>query len=67
MLYRLLVLSFAYATVLLLLLVAIQALLGDGTITLDFNRYHEGWLEVGLLTATAVLMPYIILVAIKRS
>ncbi len=66
MILRLLVLSWAYSTVLVVLLLAILAMLGDGTIKLDFNHYGEGWLEVGLSVTAAILMPPISLAAIKR-
>lgn len=61
MLRDLFVTSMAYASVLVLLMVAITAMLGDGTVKLDFNRWNEGWLEVGLLTTTAIFAPPIIL------
>ncbi len=65
MIPRLLVLCWAYATVLTLLLVAVVAMSQGGTITLDFNRWHEGWLEVGLLATVAFLMPATILKVIR--
>ena len=66
MIRRLLVLCFAYAAVLTWLLVAIVAMTQGGTITLNFNQYHEGWFEVGLLVATAILMPPIMWTVIRN-
>jgi len=66
MLRSLLVLCWAYAALLILLLVAVVAMMGDGTITLDFNRWHEGWLEVGALATVALLMPPIMLRIIRH-
>ncbi len=65
MIRSLLVLCWAYAALLVLLLVAVVAMTQGGTITLDFNRWHEGWLEVGLLATVALLMPAIMLKTIR--
>ncbi len=61
-----LVLCLNYSCLLLILMLAILAMLGDGTIKLDFNRYSEGWVEIGLLSVAALLMPAIIWKIIKK-
>ena len=46
---RLYVLTLLLSSLIILFYVALLAMLMGGVITLDFNAYNEGWLEVLLL------------------
>ena len=40
---------------------------GGGRAIIDFNRYHEGWLESGLLIGAVILYPWAWWTCVKQS
>ena len=60
-------LAYGLATLLIGLLAASSAMLtGNGRVILDFNRFHEGWLEVGLLVVGLPLYVWMMARVIRR-
>lgn len=54
-----LIIALNCGSVIFLFLVAFYAMTaGGGSVTLDFNRYSEGWWEVGLVGLGALVYPW---------
>lgn len=53
------VLALSGAALVFWLVVTVMAMaFGEGRALIDFNRHHEEWLEVALLTVTILLYPW---------
>lgn len=59
------VLAMGGATVFMGLYLALWAMLHQGIVSVNFNAYYEGWIEVGFLSMTLLLYPWAIWGVIK--
>ena len=60
-------LTVAFASLIFTLLVLIMAMLNGGEVTVSVNRWSEGYLEIALLAAGAVVFPSILLDALRKA
>ena len=57
MLFKGLVMGASYGTIIFTFIIVLIAMLQGGSVLLNVNEYHEGWLEVALLGILIVLQP----------